>query len=57
MTELEKALYADVSWLKGVMEGRRNPSPGAKGHSDTVLRTAAQELHVTLSKYLALVAS
>jgi len=52
MTELEKALYADVAWLKGVLEGRRSPSLGGHGHSDKVLMDAARELKGTLDKYL-----
>lgn len=53
MTELEKALYADVCWLKGVLEDRTVDRPAFRERADIAMKDAATELHSTLSKYMA----
>ncbi len=48
----EKALYADVAWLKGVLEGRLNPSPGGRGLPDESLVEAARECRESCDRLL-----
>lgn len=45
MTELEKALYADVCWLREQLELKMNRRVSLVPH-------AAAELHTTLTKYV-----
>ena len=42
MTELEKALYADVAWLRGVLEGRDRLQACNRRRQEAVVLSAAR---------------